>query len=132
MTISRTGTQPSSPEPAELCDPLLLTFGLDTFDDRDATLLASLDLISDYLEPWVETLLGQIQLPNGVQISVWAKSTPALFFRFDFYFPHTQKWYQARPDSGTFQDIWTAAKNFAEGIDDPTFEATEILSQPAD
>jgi hypothetical protein len=102
------------------------------FDKRDTKLLTKLNLAAKNLELWNETFLGKVELPNQVQISVWATPTPALFFRFAFFFPESEKRYHAETGSGDFCRYWRTAKRFAKekrDRKDPLFELREIVEQ---
>lgn len=101
-----------------------------TFDEQDTVLLTKLGLSSANLPLWVATSLGQVTLKHNVQISVSATITPATFFKFDFYFPDTQKRYRAESGSGDFRTYWKMAKRFAKekrDRKDPFFQITELI-----
>lgn len=102
----------------------------DAFDKRDTKLLTTLNLAAKNLELWNETFLGKVELPNKVEISVWATPTPALFFRFAIFFPESRKRYHAQTGSGDFRSFWKTAKRFAKekrDRQDPMFELKEII-----
>lgn len=84
-----------------------------TFDDKDSSLLTELGLQSPNLDLWKETSLGQVLLPNNVTVTIYATSTPTLFFRFDLRFPDARE-FRVETASGYFREYWQRARRFGE------------------